>query len=174
MNIRRLLGSCLATAALVSGAAAVVASCGGSPSSAGAVVGRPAPAWSGATIDGSHLSSGQERGHWLVLNFFATWCVPCRRETPQLVRFVAHPPDVAGSVHVVGVLYNDSSGAARSFERDHGMTWPIVEDANDDITSAYGVAGLPQSLVIAPDGKLVARLFGGVTVATLDAAVGAS
>lgn len=157
--------------ALVTGSGVAVVACGSSSVSSALAVGQPAPAWSGTTVNGSHLSLAQERGHWVVLNFFATWCVPCQRETPQLVRFVADPPGPPGLVRVVGVLYNDSPGAARAFERRHGMTWPIVEDSNDAITSAYGIAGLPQSLVITPGGKLAARLFGGVTVASLDAAV---
>ncbi len=141
-------------------------------SKAGNLVGEQAPAWSGKVSNGpGTLSSASEHGHWVVLNFFATWCGPCQRETPALVGFAAEHAG-SSSVRLVGVVYQDSSGAVQSFARSHGVRWPILEDPGGDIASAYSVFGLPESIVIAPDGRVADRFAGGVTVGLLDQAVG--
>jgi cytochrome c biogenesis protein CcmG, thiol:disulfide interchange protein DsbE len=102
-----------------------------------------------------------------VLNFFATWCPPCVAETPQLVRFAAQHPS-GGGVRLVGVIHADSVSAVDAFARSHGVSWPLVEDPEGNIAAAFGLPGLPQSVVIAPDGRVVTRLTGGVTATELD------
>jgi thiol-disulfide isomerase/thioredoxin len=102
----------------------------------------------------------------VVLNFFATWCGPCKAETPQLVRFAA--THSTSQVQVVGVVFSDSAGDARAFVKSHGVTWPLLTDPDDNIGSAYGVRGLPESFVIRPDGTLAGTVYGGVTLGGLD------
>ncbi len=171
LSLRRLVVLAAVAAAAAAGSGAAVASCGAG-TSARATIGRPAPVWSGPTIAGGPLSLTQERGHWVVLNLFATWCNPCRAETPQLVGFAAAQARQTDGARIVGVLYSDSVADARSFQRGHGVTWPVLADASGDTAAAYGVAaGLPQSWIISPGGVVTARIFGGVTVARLDAAV---
>jgi peroxiredoxin len=126
-----------------------------------------APAWSGTSLDGVHLSSSTERGRWVVLNFFATWCDGCRQETPALAAFVAAHP--AGEVQVISVLHADSDADARHFVQTHGVTWPILSEGADAIAEHYQLAdGLPQTDVIAPDGRLAVQLAGAVTEGQLD------
>lgn len=135
----------------------------------GPVVGRAAPAWSGTTLDGSALSSASARGHWVILNFFATWCGPCQRETPQLEEFAA-----GGRAQVIGVVFRDSVSATKDFARTHHVTWAVIGDPAGSVGNRYRVVGLPVSFVIDPRGKLVKQLFGGVTASGLDAVIPAS
>jgi thiol-disulfide isomerase/thioredoxin len=116
--------------------------------------GSTAPGWSGRSLTGVPLSSGADRGHWVVLNFFATWCDDCRLETPAIEAFVTSR---AGSdVRVVSVLHADSDSDARRFVAAHG------------VTQHFQLAGgLPQTDVIAPDGRLAVQLAGAVTEAQL-------
>jgi cytochrome c biogenesis protein CcmG/thiol:disulfide interchange protein DsbE len=164
---RRAWAAVAAVAVVVIAAAAVVGfTTTGTSGASGPVVGRPAPAWSGTTLDGSALSSASERGHWVILNFFATWCGPCQRETPQLQAFAA-----GGRARVVGVVFRDSVTAARDFVRAHHVTWALIGDGAGTVGNRYRVVGLPVSFVIDPHGRLVKQVFGGVTAAGLDAVV---
>ncbi|MDQ2754009.1 MAG: TlpA family protein disulfide reductase [Actinomycetota bacterium] len=144
-----------------------------SGSSRSAIIGRSAPAYGGPTIAGPAVASTSKPGRWVVVNFFATWCIPCQTETPQLVAFVA-AHRASGDAAVVGVLYLDAPAKARSFVAAHGITWAIVNDHDGTVAERYHVTGLPQSFVIRPDGRLAVRLFGAVTEAKLDDVIGSS
>jgi len=132
-------------------------------------VGHPVPDIAGGAIGGGTFSLRALKGHWVVVNFFATWCDPCKNEYPQLVRFAAQH---RGTAQVVGVVYEDRSADALRFHRTEGGTWPIVADPSARIADRYLVSALPQSFVIDPRGDLAAHIFGGVTVAKLDQALG--
>jgi cytochrome c biogenesis protein CcmG/thiol:disulfide interchange protein DsbE len=102
-----------------------------------------------------------------VVNFFATWCVPCVQEHPDLVNFsAAH--QVQGDAAVLGVVYSDSAQAVRSFRDEKGGTWPMVTDPKGRIALDYGVSGVPESFLVNPDGVVVAKLLGGVRAGDLD------
>jgi cytochrome c biogenesis protein CcmG/thiol:disulfide interchange protein DsbE len=132
--------------------------------------GHPVPEIAAPAIGGPAVSLHALRGRWVVVNFFATWCEPCKAEYPQLVRFAAEHKATA---QVVGVVYEDRNADAVRFHQAEGGTWPIVADPSAHIASRYRVSALPQSFVIDPQGDLVAHIFGGVTVANLDKAMGA-
>jgi peroxiredoxin len=129
--------------------------------------GAVAPAWSGSSLGGVRLSSTADRGRWVVLNFFATWCEGCQEETPALRSFVAvHPPR---QVQVVSVLHADSDADARRFVAAHDVTWPVLSAGSEAIAEHYRLAdALPQTDVIDPDGRVAAQLAGAVTEAQLD------
>jgi cytochrome c biogenesis protein CcmG, thiol:disulfide interchange protein DsbE len=131
-------------------------------------IGRPVPDISATAISGGPISLRALKGRWVVVNFFATWCDPCKSEYPQLVRFA---DEHAATAQVVGVVYEDRSADALRFHRAEGGTWPIVADPSARIAARYLVSALPQSFVIDPRGDLVAHIFGGVTVAKLDQAI---
>ncbi|HLN07008.1 MAG TPA: TlpA disulfide reductase family protein [Acidimicrobiales bacterium] len=131
------------------------------------LIGKPAPSVAGRNLSGGISSLASLRGHWVLLNFFASWCPPCRTESPDLVKFVYSRPD-GQRVAVLGVVYGDTEGNAAAFERQVGATWPSVVDANEQIAINYGVDDPPQSFLIAPDGRVVDRILGGVTVGALD------
>ncbi len=125
------------------------------------LVGKPAPPLAGTTIDGGRYRLADRPGQWVLLNFFATWCVPCRREHPDLIRF-ADRHRAAGDVAVVGVIYSDDTNAVRRFRKLNGGDWPMLLDQSGATAVSYGVSGVPESFVIDPDGLIVAKLVGGV------------
>lgn len=131
------------------------------------LIGRPAPGLDAATIDGGHVNLRDYHGRWVLVNYFATWCVPCRKEHPDLVRFY-NRHHKRGDVEIVGVVYNDSFSAVRNFRRDHGGNWPMAQDSDARIALEWGVAGVPETFVVDPDGVVRAKLVGGVTEAQLE------
>lgn len=132
------------------------------------LIGQPAPELVGQTIDGTSYDLGRERSRWVLLNFFATWCVPCREEHDDLMRFDDRHRAV-GDARVVAVVYADAVGAVRAFRADEGGDWPMVIDPDGRIAVSYGVAGVPESFLIAPDGTVVTKLVGGVRDIDLEA-----
>jgi cytochrome c biogenesis protein CcmG/thiol:disulfide interchange protein DsbE len=125
------------------------------------LLGKPAPAIEGATVDGTDASLAAFKGKWVVVNFFATWCVPCRQEHPDLVNF-AQAHQGTGDAAVLGVVYSDNAQAVREFRDKEGGSWPMLADPKGRVALDYGVAGVPESFLISPDGLVVAKLVGGV------------
>lgn len=133
------------------------------------LVGRPAPLIDAVALDGEQFRLDDHRGRWVVVNYFATWCVPCRVEHPELVKFDQRHR-VTGDARVVSVVFDDEAGdVTRFFEREGG-DWPVIID-DGRIALAYGVAGIPESYLVDPDGFIVAKLVGGVEADGLDALI---
>ena len=126
-------------------------------------VGGPAPAFSLARLDGKgSLSLASLRGKTVILNFWASWCDPCKREAPALEQvWKQYRGD---NVVVIGVDSNDVAGDARRFVSAHGLTYPIVRDGGGTVASSrYGISALPVTYVINPQGRLVGeRVLGPV------------
>ena len=125
----------------------------------------PAPAVQGKTLDGGTFDLASLKGKPVVLNFWASWCQPCRKELPAIAAWAkAHP-----EIQVIGVDYEDDVADARAFAREHDATWPMVIDADGAIGEAYEVPGLPATFLIDAEGRIVDRILGEVTVESLDA-----
>jgi cytochrome c biogenesis protein CcmG/thiol:disulfide interchange protein DsbE len=121
----------------------------------------------GGDSSGDAVSLDQYAGKWVLLNFFASWCVPCREEHPALQAFEAqHRP--AGDAAVVGVVYSDGQSAVRAWFDDNGGSWPVVDDPEGRVALDYGVRGVPESFLIDPDGVVVAKITGGVRAEELE------
>ena len=134
---------------------------------AAAAGGRGAAEWNFYRREVGRLLAGGHEGRWVLINFFATWCTPCVQEHDDLVRFEqAHR--AGGDVAVLGVVYDDNAGAARKFQSERGGSWPLVDDPQGRIALDYGVAGVPESYLVSPDGVVVAKLVGGVAYAGLE------
>ncbi len=131
------------------------------------LIGRQAPDVAGETIAGDTFDLSDQRGEFVLVNFFATWCVPCIREHPELVNF-ARRHRVAGDASVVSVVFDSEPKQVRKFFADNGGDWPVVFDPDGRIALGYGVSGVPESYLIAPDGTVVTKLVGGVTASGLD------
>jgi cytochrome c biogenesis protein CcmG/thiol:disulfide interchange protein DsbE len=149
--------------AAIAMAAIVVAVAGvllfGSAGSGRGASGRPAPLFSTFDLSGNPVALKDFRGHRVLLNFWASWCEPCRAEFPVLKKLRAARPDVV----VLGVLFQDEDGPARAFLKSEGATWPGLRDPSAQIAGAYGVyakPGIPVSVLVGPDGTIRGQQVG--------------
>jgi cytochrome c biogenesis protein CcmG/thiol:disulfide interchange protein DsbE len=94
------------------------------------------------------------RGHVVLLNFWASWCVPCQQEAPLLAQAQRELARYGGTV--LGVSYKDTRSDATSFMREHHLDFPDLRDRNGSFAEAYGTAALPESFLIDPAGRIVA------------------
>lgn len=131
------------------------------------LIGRTAPQIAGETIDGDTYDLTEHRGEFVLVNFFATWCVPCIREHPELVEF-ERSHRAAGDASVVSVVFDSRPEQVREFFAENGGEWPVVLDPDGRTSLEYGVAGVPESYLLAPDGTVLVKIEGGVTAADLD------
>ncbi len=127
------------------------------------LLGRAAPAVRSATIDGAAFDLSRRKGSWVVLNFFNSTCVPCRNEHPQLVAFDAAQDSAADPVELVTVVNDDSDQAVSAFFGANGGDWPKVKDDDGAISVAFGVAKVPETWVIDPNGFVRLRIIGEIT-----------
>jgi len=97
------------------------------------------------------------RGDWVLLNVWASWCIPCREESPALQRFAAENRD---RITVLGIDTRDLSEDAIAFLREYGIDYPQLRDASGEYANDLKTTGVPESFLIDPDGKLVTRLAG--------------
>ncbi len=130
-------------------------------------VGKPAPAFTLERLDGAgSLSLADYHGRVVILNFWASWCIPCKQENPALnaawERYRSSPDFV-----MIGIVYQDSVDAAREYSRRMGNTWPSVIDPDGHTAFAYGVFGIPETFFIRPDGQVAGRHVGAIDDATL-------
>jgi len=136
------------------------------------LIGQVAPTTEGITLDGESVSLSDFRGRWVMLNFFASWCIPCQTEHSQLAAFdAAHRG--AGDAVLVAVTFDDRADDARAFFDRNGGGWPVIDDPDNAIGVAYGVAQVPETFVIAPTGIVVQRFAGAVTRDDLEAVMDA-
>ena len=122
-------------------------------------VGEPVPVATLPTLpEGGEGSLADYRGSWVLLNVWASWCQPCKAESPALDRFEAANRDL---VKVVGVDTKDLSEDAMKFLREFDITYPQLRDASGDYTDGeLKTTGVPESFLIDPDGNLVAHYSG--------------
>ncbi|MCB0962057.1 MAG: redoxin domain-containing protein [Acidimicrobiales bacterium] len=132
------------------------------------VVGQQAPALGGDAIIGEPYDIGTT-DRWLLVNFFATWCVPCRQEHPELRQFADDTSD--GTAEVVSVVYGDDPAEVERFFEENGGDWTVL-DADDGRTALdWGVAKVPESFLVSPTGVVVQRIQGGVVAEDIEALI---
>ena len=133
-------------------------------------VNKPAAAFTADKLDGTGtLSLKDYAGKVVVLNFFASWCPPCKEENPALVRVWERYR--TSDVIFIGIVYGDSTEKARSYVSTNGVTWPAVQDEDGRIAFAYGVFGPPETYFITPDGIIAGRHIGPIDEVTLVTAI---
>jgi cytochrome c biogenesis protein CcmG/thiol:disulfide interchange protein DsbE len=130
------------------------------------LVGKRAPELVGTDMDGKEFDLTRYRGSWVLVNFFASWCPPCKAEHPELVKFSeAHS---SGDAQVVSVAFNDAPEDIEAFFAERGGDWPVLAEGTDPIVLNYGVVKLPESYLVAPDGTIVAKMIAGITADEVD------
>jgi thiol-disulfide isomerase/thioredoxin len=122
------------------------------------------------TLDGTPYDLAAERGHWVIVNFWATWCVPCIKELPDISQFVKTHPNV----RAIGIAYDDTDPSdIRAFLTKHPVSFPVAQVTMDKPLKDFDEPlGLPTTYLIAPDGKVAKHFTGPVTSALLSTAIG--
>ncbi len=166
---RLVLTSTAALTAVIVALLALSATSGSPPKAAAAQPPRPAPAFSLAVLGhpGQHLSLASYSGHPLILNFFASWCAPCQRETPLIARYfrAAH-----GRVTILGIDSADSATKAEAFIRQAGVQYPVVS-APIATALSYQAPVLPVTFFLNSRHRIVRTIYGAVTRAELNSGV---
>ena len=123
---------------------------GGSP-----LLGKPAPAIALQDLDGHPVTLAQYAGRPVLLNIWASWCIPCRAEFPLLVGAYGEHRDQG--LEILGIVHHDTAGNARAFAQTQGATWPMLLDSDDVAWGDYIGIGVPQSYFI--DAQGIVRAF---------------
>lgn len=132
----------------------------------------PQPQLSVRTLDGKTFDLAAERGKWVIVNFWATWCSPCIAEMPAISKYVAAHKDVTA----VGLAYQPEPLAdVLKFAHKHPVDYPLARIDMQHPPAGWEMpAGLPTTDLIAPDGHLAKRFIGPVDARLLDAAIAAA
>jgi cytochrome c biogenesis protein CcmG/thiol:disulfide interchange protein DsbE len=119
---------------------------------------RPAADFSLQQFDGGTFRLSEQRGKVVVVNFWSSWCVPCRQEAPELESAWQRYRD--RGVAFLGVDIWDAEADARAFLREYRVSYPNGPDPNGAVTIEYGVTGIPETYFIDREGQLVRRWIG--------------
>lgn len=137
----------------------------------GVTANSPAPSFSGKTLEGATVSSLDLAGKAYIVNFFASWCPPCRAEVPDMVELQEEYEQKGFTF--IGVTVDEDLSQARGFVKDSGINFPVVV-ADEQILNAYsplvqgGLRSIPTSFVIGADGSLVSVHIGAQTKMVFD------
>ncbi len=124
-------------------------------------VGAAAPTFTLRRLDGGGtVSLASLRGKPVVLNFWASWCIPCKTEAKALEQAWSQ---YRNRVAFIGVDFHDVTGDARRFVAAHELSFPMVQDGSGDVTGSYGITQVPETYVLDRQGHVVLHLAGPVT-----------
>ncbi len=142
---------------------ALALACGCAEPATRARVGEPAPVFAALTLAGDSLTLSDLRGQVVMLNVWATWCIPCRKELPELQAL--HQQYAARGLKVVGVSVDDGSAddAVEDFVQRFGLTFTIVRDPGESVSTLFFTPGVPTTILIDRNGIVVWRRPGPFT-----------
>ncbi len=118
----------------------------------------PAPALEGATLDDIHFDLAEHRGSVVVVDFWASWCGPCRQALPALDRLAEH--GAPRGLVVVGVSIDETQDDAAAFASSLGLTFPVVHDGDHSIAKAWAPEKMPTTFVVDREGRIAATFAG--------------
>lgn len=122
-----------------------------------------APDFSLASLEGGTVTLSEQRGTFVIINFWATWCGPCRDEMSDLQQLA---DDYADDLIMLGINQRESADTVRDFANALGVTFPLLLDPPDSVLIDYIVTGLPQTLLIDREGVVIYRQFGVIDMET--------
>jgi peroxiredoxin len=141
---------------LLFGMLLLITACGKGPQVA--EVGKPAPDFSLVDLNGKTWTLSDLKGQVVFVNFWATWCPPCREEMPSMQKLYSTLP--RDKFKMLAILNKDKPEVARSFAVKRGLTMPILNDQDNNVGSKYGLTGLPETFIIDKTGVLRNKVIG--------------
>lgn len=127
---------------------------------------KPIPELTMTTLDGKTITSKDLAGKVVIVNFWATWCAPCRAEIPDLVKLQTQYKD---HLMIIGVLSEDEPGPHVSrFADDYKINYPIVPETRELLAAFPGIYALPTTFMVAPDGKMMQKHIGQIRPAQIE------
>ena len=132
-----------------------ITACGEKPV---ATVGKPAPDFDTLDLDGKVWSLSKLKGKVVFVNFWATWCSPCREEMPSMQRLYTKLPK--DKFEMIALFNNDKKPAVRKFVSQLGLTFPILSDEHNFAGTKYGLTGLPETFIVDKQGVIREKIIG--------------
>ncbi len=153
--------------ALLLGVVLVTVVGSGTETTGGRLLGKEAPDFDLPTLDGAGVRSDDLAGRGYLVNFWNSWCVPCRQEHPALVEFYERHRDER-DFEMIGIVRDDTDEAAREYVESEGVEWTIALDPGGKAALAFGTTGQPETYFVGPDGVVTGVHIGPASVERLE------
>jgi cytochrome c biogenesis protein CcmG/thiol:disulfide interchange protein DsbE len=137
------------------------------------LAGKAVPGFRVTTLDGERLTEDDLAGKAVIVNFWNTWCIPCRQEAPALEAFYAAHAAAADFV-MLGIVRDDTRAAVERWVENRGDDWTVAMDPDGNAALAFGTRGQPETFAISPDGMIVGYRLGPSTVDDLETLLAAA